>query len=132
MSSTDKKVWFGRSNVWTKLANIFSQNQVTADQVWLLSGHDLIFEKIMLMVGHSSLDSLDRCRQVCRSWNYMIMDKIWERPTKRRGAIIQRRIERSWPEADSWDFPSNEKISKAKLLGKHKIKYYFYHVKISI
>lgn len=78
MSSTDTKVWFVGSNVWTRLANIFSQNQTTTDQIWLMSGQDLIFEKIMLMVGHNSLESLDRCREVCRTWNYKIMDKIWE------------------------------------------------------
>ena len=88
----------------------------TDNQVWLLTRHNLIFEEIMLMIGHSSLESLDSCRQVCRTWNDKIMDKIWERPTKRWGSIIQRRIERSW--GGYRDFPSNEKISKAKLLGK--------------
>ena len=130
MSLPDNKVWFVSSNIWTKLANIFSQNQTMDDQVWLMSGHDIIFEKIMLMVGHSSLDSLDSCRQVCKTWNTKIMDKIWERPTKKWGTIIQRRIEteRSWGE-DSLRFnldffPSNEKILKSKLLGKTDSNYY--------
>ena len=83
-----------------------------------MCGYEIIFEKIMLMVGLESLDSLDSCRQVCRSWNAMIMNKIWENPTKMWGTIIQRRIERSW---DNY-YPSHKQISQAKLLGKHRIK----------
>ena len=87
------------------------------DQDWRMLCHPGIFERIMLMVGVYCMDSLDICRQVCRSWNAMIMNKIWENPTKKWGAIILRRIERSWNNQDC--FPSDEKISKAKLLGKH-------------
>ena len=79
--------------------------------------HPVIFEEIMLMIGLDSLESLDNCRLVCKTWNTMIINKIWENPTKKWGAIIQRRIKRSWDNQDC--FPSNEKISKAKLLGKH-------------
>ena len=57
---------------------------------------DLILEEILLMIGHSSLETLDSCRQVCRAWNDMIMRNIWEYPNKKWGRIIQRRIERSW------------------------------------
>ena len=112
------------------------------DHVWLMSGHDLIFDKIMLMIGHSSLVRLDNCRKVCRTWNDMIMNKIWVNPTKRWGTIIQRRMVKSWRVGlEDWSFssldygplhlellknhdrfPSYEKISKAKLLGKHKLK----------
>ena len=42
------------------------------------------------------------------------MNLIWENPTKKWGTIIQRRIERSWENL----FPSGEKISHAKYLGK--------------
>ena len=87
-------------------------------QDWQLVGHPGIFEKIMLMIGLESLESLDNCRQVCRTWNTMLMNKIWENPTKQWGTIIQRRIERSWGNI----FPSDQKISKAKLFGKHRIK----------
>ena len=74
----------------------------------------------MLMVGVYSMDSLDICRQVCRSWNTMIMNKIWENPTKQWGAIIQRRIERSWD--DKNNLPSDKLISRAKLLiGKQRV-----------
>ena len=61
-----------------------------------MSGHDLIFDKIMMMVGLSSLESLYRCRQVCTAWNTMIMQNIWENPIKRN--IIKMRIEeqRAW------------------------------------
>ena len=85
------------------------------NQDWLILSHPGILEKIMLIVGLDSLESLDRCRQVCKSWNAMIMNKIWENPSKKWGTIIQRRIERSWDNEDY--FPSDEKISKAKLLG---------------
>ena len=106
-------------------------------QDWLMSGHDIIFDEIMLMVGHSSLESLDICRQVCKTWNYRIMTMIWENPTKRWGTIIQRRIERSWgnlltflpaehvmtrDKIQSMLLPSDEKITQVKLLGEQKIK----------
>ena len=78
--------------------------------------HPVIFEEIMFMIGHDSLESLDNCRQVCRTWNAMIMKKIWDNPSKRWGTIIQRRIERSWESQDY--YPSDNLISKAKTLGK--------------
>ena len=84
------------------------------DQVWLMCGHDLIFDKIMLLIGHSSLEDLDRCRQVCKTWNDKIIMKIWENPTKSWGTIIQGRIERSWAPGM---FPSDEDNSYAKWLG---------------
>ena len=90
------------------------------NQDWLILSHPGILEKIMLIVGLDSLESLDRCRQVCKSWNAMIMNKIWENPTKKWGKIIQRRIERSWGNEDY--YPSDAKISQAKLLSKQTIK----------
>ena len=94
---------------------------------WLLLGHEIIFEKIMLMVGFNSPESLDSCRQVCRSWNIMIMNEIWERPTKKWGAIIQRRINKSWGDLLQHPyfpcFPSDEKISQATLLGKTELNF---------
>ena len=95
------------------------------DQVWLMTGHDLIFDKIMLLIGHSSLEDLDRCRLVCKTWNDKIIMKIWKNPTKSWGTVIQRRIERSWAwetPLDVVSFPSHEQISKVKLLGKIRIK----------
>ena len=81
-------------------------------QYWLMSGHILIFEKIMMMVGLDSLESLHKCRQVCTTWNAMIMQNIWESPAKRK--IMKMRIEKNWgPEM----FPSDEDISHAKWLG---------------
>ena len=81
--------------------------------------HPGIFEEIMLIIAHGSLEDLDNCRLVCRTWNEMIMNMIWENPTKKWGTIIQRRIERSWEDKDY--YPSDEKISQAKLLSKHRI-----------
>ena len=77
----------------------------------------VIFDEIMLMIAHGSVESLDICRLVCRTWSEMIMNKIWENPTKKWGTIIQRRIERSWENR----IPSDERITQAKLLGKHII-----------
>ena len=79
--------------------------------------HPGIFEEIMLMIAHGSLEDLDNCRLVCRTWNEMIMYKIWENPTKKWGTIIQRRIQRSWEDRNQNYYPSDEKISRAKLLG---------------
>ena len=81
--------------------------------------HPVIFEEIMLNIAHGSLKDLDNCRLVCRTWNEMIMNKIWENPTKRWGTVIQKRIQRSWDDQDY--YPSDKKISQAKLLGKLKI-----------
>ena len=89
------------------------------DKDWLMLRYPGIFEKIMLMIGLDNIYSLDNCRQVCRSRNVMIMNKIWENPTKPWGPIIQRRIERSWERQDY--HPSDKLISKAKLLGKHRM-----------
>ena len=93
------------------------------NQDWLMLSHPVIFDKIMLMIGLDSLESLDSCSQVCRSWNAMIMKKIWENPTKKWGTIIQRRIKRSW-DIQGY-YPSYKLISRAKMLGKHKIKIFF-------
>ena len=93
-----------------------SETQDTQD---FMLRHPGIFEEIMLMIADGSLESLDNCRLVCRTWNEMIMSMIWEKPTEKWGTIIQRRIERSWDDQDY--YPSDKKISQAKLLGKHKI-----------
>ena len=73
---------------------------------------DLIFSDIMLMVGLESLESLHRCRQVCKTWNEHILRDIWESQSKKR--IMKERIERSWgPDM----FPTDEEICHAKWLG---------------
>ena len=79
---------------------------------WRMLGHDLIFQKIMMMVGLDSLESLHRCEQVCTTWNSMVMQNIWESPSRRN--IIKMRIEKTWaPEM----LPSDIDISCAKWLG---------------
>ena len=100
-------------------------------QDWLLR-HPGIFEEIMLNVAHGSLEDLDNCRLVCRTWNEMIMNKIWESPTKKWGTIIQRRIESSWGWGNQDYYPSDEKISWAKLLGKHRLTDSQYYVVVQI
>ena len=90
-----------------------------------MSGHDLIFGKIMMMIGLDSLESLHRCRQVCTAWNDMIMQNIWENPGKRN--IIVKSIEKKW--GLEWDdeynltplnyemLPNKDEISHVKWLG---------------
>ena len=73
----------------------------------------------MLMVGHDSLESLDSCRLVCRSWNAMIVNKIRGNPTKQWGPIIRRRIGRSWDTKDY--YPTDRLVARAKLLGEYRI-----------
>ena len=86
-----------------------------------MSGHDLIFGKIMMMVALDSLESLHKCRQVCTAWNAMIMQNIWESQSNRN--IIKMRIERIWGSEmipwnwATWMLPSDEDISCAKWLG---------------
>ena len=85
-------------------------------QHWVMSGHDLIFGKIMMMVGLDSLESLYRCEQVCTAWNTMIMKNIWESPSKMY--IFKMRIERKWSSLNHRKVPSEEDISHVKWLGK--------------
>ena len=75
---------------------------------------DLIFSDIMMMIALESLESLHRCRQVCKIWNEKILRYIWENKSKKR--TIKERIERSWgPDMDI--LPTDEEISHAKWLG---------------
>ena len=73
---------------------------------------DLIFSDIMIIVGLESLESLHRCRQVCKTWNERIIRDIWENQSKKK--IMKIRIEKNWgPDM----FPTDEEISHAKWLG---------------
>ena len=92
---------------------IRSDLSIEDDQRWVMSGHDIIFDKIMMMVGFSSLESLHRCRQVCRAWNAMIMTNIWESPSKRNILLI----EKNW---GHHTLPSKDAINHAKWLGKNQ------------
>ena len=68
-----------------------------------------LFSDIMMMM---SLESLHRCRQVCKTWNEKILRDIWESKSKKR--IMKARIEKNWGPGM---FPSDEEISHAKWLG---------------
>ena len=73
---------------------------------------ELIFRDIMMMVGLESLESLHRCRQVCKTWNEVILRYIWENQSKKQ--MMNERIERNWgPDM----LPSDEDISHARWLG---------------
>ena len=74
-----------------------------------------ILGEIWLMVGLESLESLHRCRQVCQTWNELIIKNIWE--NTRTKNIIASRIQRNWGPGM---FPSSEDISHARWLGKHE------------
>ena len=80
------------------------------DQNWFMTPYPEIFEKIMMTIGLSSLESLHRCRQVCRTWNSKIMENIWGSPRNRN--IMK--IEKNWGHDI---LPSEEEISHAKWLG---------------
>ena len=67
---------------------------------------ELVFDDIMLRIGLNDLESLHRCRQVCKSWNDRIMRNIWENPSKRN--LIKTRIEKDWGPGM---IPSLEEIS---------------------
>ena len=73
---------------------------------------ELIFSDIMMMVGLESIESLHRCRQVCKTWNEMILRQIWESQSKKK--ILKERIEKNWVRGM---LPSDEEISHAKWLG---------------
>ena len=75
-----------------------------------------ILSEIWLMVGLESLESLHRCRQVCQTWNELLMKNIWEASSKKN--IIAIRIQRNWGQGM---LPSSEEISHARWLGKHRI-----------
>ena len=69
----------------------FSFQNINMDLVTL---PELIFSDIMLMVGLESLESLHRCRQVCRTWNEMILKDIWENQSRKK--IMKMSIEKNW------------------------------------
>ena len=75
---------------------------------------DLLFSDIMLMVGLENIESLHRCRQVCKNWNEVIMSNIWESPSRKN--IMKTRIERVWSQERV--YLSGEEISHARWLGK--------------
>ena len=72
----------------------------------------LIFSDIMMMVGLESLNGLHRCRQVCKTWNELTIQVIWE--NKSRKQIMREGIERNWGPGM---LPTDEEISRAKWLG---------------
>ena len=76
-----------------------------------------IFDHIMFLIGCDSNESLETCRQVCREWNQKIMNSLWEKPTKKWGAIIGRRFVEGWYDEEitlpAPFLPTEEKIYKA-------------------
>ena len=54
-------------------------NKTTEEHVDWNNLPDVIFGDIMMMVGLESVETLHACRQVCRSWNEMIVgSKIFQ------------------------------------------------------
>ena len=73
---------------------------------------ELILSDIMMMIGLESLNSLHRCRQVCKTWNETILRVVWE--NQRRKKIMKIKIEKNWVPGM---FPTEEEISHANWLG---------------
>ena len=91
---------------------------------WLMLP-DIIFTEVMMKIVLESFESLHRCRQVCKSWNEMIMTNIWESSSKKE--IIKTSIEKIWDPATR-SLPSDEQISHAKWLGRDEKKKFIIHI----
>ena len=91
---------------------------------------DVIFGDIMMMVGLESLEILHTCRQVCRSWNEMIVSIIQDilihfiNPPFQCEMTDTQKFRKSVGErlriklSDNPYLPSNAEISQAKNLGR--------------
>ena len=88
-------------------------NSVNLDPDWL-SLPDLVRDEIMLKVGLDNLESLHRCRQVCRAWNEGILTNIWGNTSKSN--VIRNKVEKDW-RPGKW--PSDNQIFHIKWLGKY-------------
>ena len=85
---------------------------------------DLAVREIMINVGLDSLERLHGCRQVCQTWNRVILHDIWGSDNKKR--IMKERIQRNWGPGR---LPSEEEISLARMLGNFLLfdKFYRHH-----
>ena len=85
---------------------------------------NLVVSEIMINVGLDSLERLHRCRQVCKTWDKVILHDIWGSDNKKR--IIKERIRRNWGPGR---LPSEEEISLARMLGNFLLfdKFYRHH-----
>ena len=90
---------------------------------------DVIFDDIMMRVGLESFDTLHTCRQVCRSWNEMIvsikifLNQFLNPPfqceimdTQKFRKNVAERISIKWTNYQY--LPSHAEISQAKILGR--------------
>ena len=71
---------------------------------------DIIFNEIMMNIGIECLESLNRCRQVCKGWDQRISRNILKNNNKK--TVIK---------AMNWGqgiLPSDEEISHVKCLGR--------------
>ena len=85
-------------------------DSVNLDPDWL-SMPDLVRDEIMMKVGLDNLESLHRCRQVCRAWNTGILTNIWGKASKRNE--ISAKIAEDWSPG-MW--PPDHQICHAKWL----------------
>ena len=72
---------------------------------------DLVVREIMINVGLDSLVRLHGCRQVCQTWNRVILH-LCHCPRWKR--IMKEKIQRNWGPGR---LPSEEEISLARMLG---------------
>ena len=115
VKNDSNKYYMTEGNVF-KMSASASVNSVNPN--WLLLP-DLLFNGIMLLLGLEDFEILDRCRQVCKLWNVMIMRNLWENPSKSWGSVMRTRIENCWNIRGS--YPSDKHISHALMLGKWNI-----------
>ena len=95
MYKIKQAVYYRYTGDITILRSIVTQQKMTnlVKLNWLILP-EILFTEIMLMVGLQSIDSLHKCRQVCRTWNENILRLIWKNLHKKK--LIKLRIKEDW------------------------------------
>ena len=111
-----KEIKSGRKS--TKVENV---KKSLASEKWQNLPH-FLFGEVMTMMGRESLQALQKCRQVCQSWNMMIsqMTMYDKAIIIREAESLAAQIRGKW----KWEYPGEEKtlvpeISIAASLAHH-------------
>ena len=89
------------SEIWNKIRYMyhFFIGEESPDTVTVMLPPE-IWNKILYhaFIGQEGpdIDTLDKCRQVCREWNEMIKRSVWQKPNKEWGIITKCMIEKNW------------------------------------
>ena len=89
-----------------------------------MSGHDwsnmprVVFSDIMMKVGLERLEDLIRSRQVCKSWNEMIIGMTKQQDHLLRSKAASRLMAEWRNDEEQCVIPSREEVAVAKSLGK--------------